>query len=81
MPKITDNAQRRVAVNVNLTVGLLEQMDALAAQQGKSRSAFMRQAIERMIEDADDIAVSEARMKDAGDPWVPWEQVKAEGGL
>lgn len=81
MPKITDNSTRRVAVNVSLTVALLEHLDALAQEQGLSRSALIRGAIERMIEDADDIAVSEARLNDPSDPWVPWEQVKAEAGL
>lgn len=81
MPKITNNSTRRVAVNISLSVGLLEHLDALAASEGRSRSAFIRAAIERMIEDADDIAVSEARLKDPNDPWVPWEQVKAEAGL
>jgi len=81
MPKITDNSTRRVAVNISLSVGLLEHLDELAAREGISRSAYIRAAIERMMEDADDIAVSEARLKDENDPWVPWEQVKAEAGL
>ncbi|MBU0610694.1 MAG: ribbon-helix-helix protein, CopG family [Armatimonadetes bacterium] len=81
MPKITDNSNRRVAVNISLSVGLLEHLDALAATEGLSRSAYIRAAIERAMEDADDIAVSEARLKDESDPWVSWEQVKAEAGL
>jgi predicted DNA-binding protein len=78
MPRITNNQVRRVAVNVNLTVGMLEQLDALAEAQGLSRSALMRQAIEQLIEDMDDIAVSEARLKEER---IPWEVVKAEAGL
>lgn len=81
MPKITDNSTRRVAVNISLSVGLLEHLDALAAGEGVTRSAYIRAAIERAMEDADDIAVSETRLKDENDPWVPWEQVKAEAGL
>jgi len=81
MPKVTNTEARRVAVNVNLTVGLLEQIDRMSESCGLSRSAFIRQAVERVLEDADDIAVSEARLQDASDRVVPWEQVKAEAGL
>jgi predicted DNA-binding protein len=81
MAKITDTEARRVAVNVNLTVGLLDRIDRLADSAGLSRSALIRQAVERMLEDAEDIAVSEARLRDADDPLVPWSRVKAEAGL
>ena len=48
---------------------------------GLSRSALIRRAIERMLEDIDDVAVSEVRLSDADDAVVSWEQVKAEAGL
>lgn len=81
MPRVTSPEARRVAVNVNLTVGLLQELDRLAEGSGLSRSAFIRQAIEHALEDAEDIAVAEARMGDPNDGVVPWEQVKAEAGL
>jgi metal-responsive CopG/Arc/MetJ family transcriptional regulator len=74
MPKIVNNADRRVAVNVNLTVGLLEQVDRYVAERGLSRSALIRD----LLEDAMDIAISEERLKE---PRIPWETVKAEAGL
>ena len=40
-----------------------------------SRSAFIREAIERMLEDTDDIEVSQARLADGEDPLIPWEQL------
>ena len=81
MPKIKDNSTRRVAVNVNLTVGMLEHLDALAESQGMSRSAFIRQAIEQTMQDVEDGMISLARLQDENDPLVPWEQVKREAGL
>ena len=81
MPKLTDNSSRRVAVNVNLTVGMLEHLDALAEQQGISRSALIRKAIEQVMEDVEDGMISLARLHDESDPLVPWEQVKREAGL
>jgi predicted DNA-binding protein len=81
MPKVTKPEARRVAVNVNLTVGLLDRIDRLADSTGQSRSALIRQAVERLLEDAEDVAVSEARLQDADDALIPWEKVKAEAGL
>jgi len=80
MAKVTSTETRRVAVNVNLTVGLLDRLDRLAERSGLSRSALVREAVERVLEDAEDVAVSEARLQDADDPLVPWRQVKAEAG-
>ena len=45
------------------------------------RSALIRQAVERLLEDVEDIAVSEGRLQDADDKLIPWDQVKAEGEL
>ncbi|MCE5240501.1 ribbon-helix-helix domain-containing protein [bacterium] len=81
MPRLADPQARRVAVNINLSVGLLQQIDQLAEALGTSRSALIRSAIEQVLEDASDIAVADARMADPNDPVIPWEQVKAEMGL
>ena len=81
MAKATSTETRRVPVNVHLTAGLLVRIDRLAERTGRSRSALIRQAVERLLEDAEDLAVSEARLQDPDDAVVPWEQVKAEAGL
>jgi predicted DNA-binding protein len=81
MAKGTSTDSAHVAVNVDLTVGLLERIDRLAESAGVTRSALIGQAIEDLLEDAEDIAVSEARLADEDDPLVPWERVKAEAGL
>jgi len=80
MGKVTSTEARRVAVNVNLTVGLLDRLDRLAERSGMSRSALVRRAVERVLEDAEDAAISETRLQDADDPLVPWRQVEAEAG-
>jgi predicted DNA-binding protein len=76
--RTTNTDSERVAVNVDLTAGLLERIDRLAESAGVTRSALIRQAIQDTLEDAEDIAVSEARLADEDDPLVPWERVKAE---
>lgn len=78
MSLLSDCGCRCVAVTANLSVDLLQELDRLAEKLGLGRSELIRQAIERMLEDADDIAVSEARMADDDDGVVSWAQVKAE---
>lgn len=74
IPKVTDNSNRRVAVNVVLPVRLLEQVDQYVAERGLSRWALIRD----LLGDAMDIAVSEERLKEQR---IGWEAVKAEAGL
>jgi predicted DNA-binding protein len=81
MRKVSKREEQPVPVKVSLTVALLDRLDCLAGSTGKSRSALVRQAVERLLEDAEDIAVSEARLQDADDELIPWKQVKAEGRL
>jgi len=73
IPKVTDNRNRRVAVNVIPPVRLLEQVDQYVAERGLSRWALIRD----LLGDAMDIAVSEERPKELH---IPWETVKAEAG-
>jgi predicted DNA-binding protein len=81
MAKAPETGVEQVRVNIALAVGLLEQVDRMAEDLGVSRSALIQQAVERMVEDAEDVAVSLARLQDPDDPEVPWEEVKAEAGL
>ena len=81
MAKAPETGVEQGRVNVTLAVGLLERVDRMAGDLGVSRSALIQQAIERMLEDAEDVAVSLARLQDPDDPEVPWRQVKAEAGL
>lgn len=62
-------------ISVTLTADLLERIDALAESAGLTRAELIRQAIHDLLEDAEDIAVSEARLADTDDPVVPWEEV------
>ena len=81
MADIRGRSACRVTVKISLPAALVEDLDALAEQEGMSRSGFIRAAIERMFEDADDVAASEAALGDENDPLVPWEQVRREVGL
>ena len=81
MAEASDARTQQVVVNISLAVGLLEKVDQAAEESGVSRAAFIRQALERALEDAEDTAISTARLQDPGDPVVPWDQVNAEAQL
>ena len=81
MVSVTHTESERVGVHISLAAALLRELDAAAGDVGMSRSAFVSAAIARMLEDIDDIAVSQARLADPNDPLVSWEQVKAGVGL
>ncbi len=81
MPSTNRGRRSDVAVSVDLSSALLAQLDEAAARQGLSRAEFIRQAVEQALEDAEDAAVSIARLQDAADPLVPWDEVKRAAGL
>ena len=81
MPSAKHARSGDVAVSVDLSCALLGQVDEAAARAGLSRAEFIRHAVEQALEDAQDAAVSMARLQDAADPLVPWDEVKRGAGL
>ncbi len=57
---------------------LIESLDAAAMQLKRSRADIVRQALERYLEDFDDLTVSLERLRDPTDPVLDWDQVKHE---
>lgn len=64
---------------VRLDGELLDEVDALATQQGKNRSAIVREALIRYIEDMEDIALAEKSLKTGGNNLSVKEARKALG--
>ncbi len=58
--------------------GLVEALDAAAAQLKRSRAAIVRQALERYLDDFDDLAVAVERLRDPADPVLDWDDVRRE---
>ena len=44
----------------------------------RSRADLIRQAIERYLEDFDDLSVAVERMRDPSDPVLDWDEVRRE---
>ncbi len=57
---------------------LVEALDAAAAELKRSRAALVRQALERYLEDYDDLSVAIDRLRDPTDPVLDWDKVRHE---
>ena len=57
---------------------LVEALDAAAAELKRSRADIIRQALERYLEDYDDLEVALERLRDPADPVLDWDQVRPE---
>ncbi len=57
---------------------LADALDAAATQLRRSRAEVVRQALERYIEDFDDLSVALDRLRDPSDPVLDWDEVKRE---
>ena len=65
-------------VTARLPDVVLESLDAAAAKLNRSRAEVIRQAIERYLDDFDDISVALDRLRDPSDPVLEWDQLKRE---
>ncbi len=57
---------------------LIQAIDAAATQLNRSRAAVVRQALERYVEDFDDLAVTLERLRDPCDPVLDWHEIRRE---
>ena len=57
---------------------LAEALDAAAAELKRSRADVIRQALERYLEDFDDLSVALDRLRDPSDPVLDWDEVRRE---
>ena len=58
--------------------GLAKALDEAAAELKRSRADIIRQALERYLEDLDDLSVALERLHDPDDPALDWDQVRRE---
>ena len=57
---------------------LVKALDEAAAELKRSRADIVRQALERYLEDLDDLSVALERLQDSADPVLDWDQVRHE---
>lgn len=57
---------------------LVDALDAAAEELKRSRADIIRQALERYLEDYDDLEVALERLRDPADPVLDWDEVRHE---
>ena len=65
-------------VTARLPDEVIEALDAAARALRRSRAQVVRQAVERYLEDFDDLSVALERLRDPDDPALDWERVRHE---
>ena len=57
---------------------LVKALDSAASELKRSRADVIRLALERYLEDFDDLTVALERIRDPSDPVLDWDQVRDE---
>jgi RHH-type rel operon transcriptional repressor/antitoxin RelB len=65
-------------ITTRLPDTLVEALDTAAKELNRSRTDIVRQAVERYLEDFDDLSVAMQRLRDPADPVLDWDSVKRE---
>ena len=73
---MTVASQPASQITARLPSSLLESLDDAARQLNRSRAEIVRQAIERYLEDFDDLTVAVERLRDPTDPVLDWDEVR-----
>ena len=65
-------------ITTRLPDPVVDALDAAASRLRRSRAEIVRQAVERYLEDIDDLSVASERLQDPDDPVLDWDQVRRE---
>ena len=65
-------------ITARLPDELVKALDNAARGLKRSRAQVIRQAIERYIEDYDDLSVAIDRLRDPSDPVLDWDDVRRD---
>lgn len=75
---ITEEQEAELMTQITARVSdtLVAALDAAARGLKRSRAEIVRRALERYLEDFDDLTVTLQRLRDPSDPVLDWEQVR-----
>ena len=65
-------------VTARLPDPVVDALDSAARQLRRSRADIIRQAVERYLQDFDDLSIAIQRLRDPGDPVLDWDRVRRE---
>ena len=63
-------------ITARLPDDLVGALDAAARELNRSRADLVRQAVERYLEDFDDLSIAVERLRDPNDPVLDWDDVR-----
>ncbi len=64
-------------ITARLPDAVVAALDAAAQRLNRSRAEIVRQAIERYLDDYDDLTVAVERLQDPNDPVLDWDEVRS----
>ncbi len=65
-------------ITARVPQSVVDELDAAAARLRRSRAQVVREALERYLEDYDDLAVAVERLRDPSDPVLDWDEVRRD---
>ncbi len=75
---LTLNGVIMTQITARLPDELVQALDQTARSLNRSRAEVIRQAVERYLEDFDDLSVAIERLQDPNDPVLDWDEVKRD---
>ena len=68
----------KTQITARLPNTVVSALDTVARRLSRSRAEIVRRAVERYIEDFDDLSVAVERLRDPSDPVLDWDQVRRD---
>ena len=65
-------------ITARLPDGLASELDVMATRLERSRADVVRHAIERYLDDLDDLEAAAERLRDPNDPALDWNRASRE---
>ena len=65
-------------ITTRLPDDIIESLDKAAESLHRPRAEIVRQAIERYLQDFDDLNIAIERLKDPADPVIDWDEARRE---
>ena len=65
-------------ITTSLPEGLASDLDEMATRLERSRADVVRHAIERYLDDLDDLEAAAERLRDPNDPTLDWDRASRE---
>ena len=65
-------------ITARVSDSVVEALDRAAGRLRRSRAEIVRQAVERYLEDLDDLSVAVERRKDPADSVLDWDTVRSD---